>query len=102
MPRIFTRPVILFGMVALLVSLLGCADFGVLLHMRLVTPPSVDIVLGRYSVRSWVDYDPPCGAHPYCQGTRSQVFYVTLFIDNSLVPGAPQMRQLVRLPLAPQ
>jgi hypothetical protein len=104
MLRLFARPVILIGVVMLLVILLGCADYGVLLHARIVPPPIVDIALGPYRVTSWVDYDPPCGAHPYCQGglqTRSKVFYVTLFIDNSAAPGAPQMIQFVRLPLAP-
>jgi len=104
MPRLFARPMILIGVVVLLVILLGCADYGVLLHARIVPPPIVDIALGPCRVRSWVDYDPPCGAHPYCQGglqTRSEVFYVTLFIQNPAAPGALQMIQLVLLPLAP-
>jgi hypothetical protein len=104
MLRLFARPVILIGVVMLLVILLGCADYGVLLHARIVSPPIVDIALGPYGVRSWVDYDPPCGAHPYCQGgpqTRSKVFYVTIFIHNPAAPGALQMFSLVRLPLAP-
>jgi hypothetical protein len=104
MLRLLSRPVILIGVVTLLTILLGCADYGVLLHARIVPPPSVDIALGPYHVRSWVDDDPPCGAHPYCQGgpqTRSKAFYVMVFIDNPTAPGTLQMIQLVRLPLAP-
>jgi hypothetical protein len=104
MRRLFARPVILIGVVTLLVILLGCADYGALLHARIVPPPIVDIALGPYRVRSWVDFDPPCGAHPYCQGgpqTRFKVFYATLFIHNSAAPGALQMVPLVRLPLTP-
>jgi hypothetical protein len=104
MPRLFLRPVSVISMIMLLVILLGCANYAVLLHVRIVPPPIVDIALGPHHVRSWVDYDPPCGAHPYCQGglqTRSQVFNVTLFISNPAAPGALQMIQLVQLPLAP-
>jgi hypothetical protein len=101
MLRLFARPVIVIGMVMLLVILLGCANFGVLLYAQVVPPPIVDIALGPYGVKSWVDYDPPCGAHPYCQGARSKVFYVSVFIHNPAAPGAPQMVQFVRLPLVP-
>ena len=101
MLRLFARPVVVIGVVMLLVILLGCANYGVLLHAQIVPPPIVDIALGPYGVRSWVDYDPPCGAHPYCQGARSKVFYVSLFIHNPAAPGAPLIVQFVRLPLAP-
>ena len=100
MLRLFARPVVV-GVVILLVVLLGCANYGMLLHAQIVPPPMVDIVLGPYDVKSWVDYDPPCGAHPYCQGAHSKVFYVSLFIHNPTATDAPQMVQFVRLPLAP-
>jgi hypothetical protein len=92
------------GVIMLLLLLLGCANYGVLLHKQIIAPPDIDIELGPYDLRSWVDYDPPCGPHPYCQGgpeTRSKAFYVSVFIRNSTAPGAPQMVQLVYLPLAP-
>jgi hypothetical protein len=89
------------GVVMLLVILLSCANYGLLLHAQIISPPIVDLALGPYAVRSWVDYDPPCGAHPYCQGIRSKVFYVSLFIANPASPSEPRMVQFVRLPLAP-
>jgi hypothetical protein len=98
MLRLFARPVVAIGVVVLLAILLGCANFGVLLRAQIVPPPIVDIALGPYDLRSWVDYDPPCGAHPYCQGARSKVFYVSLFIHNPTA--RDQMVQFVRLPLA--
>ena len=100
MQRLIARPIILISVVTVLVLILGVANYGVLLHEQIVPPPIIDIALGPYGVRSWVDYDPPCGAHPYCQGARSKIFYVSLFIHNPRASGAPQMIQFVRLPLA--
>jgi hypothetical protein len=100
MLRFFARPVAGIGVVMLLVLLLGVANYGVLLHEQLVPPPIVNIALGPYDLRSWVDYDPPCGAHPYCQGARTKIFYVSLSIQNSRATDAPQMVQIVHLPLA--
>jgi len=101
MLRLFARPVAVIGVVMLLLLLLACANYGMLLHEQIVPPPIIDIALGRYGVRSWVDYDPPCGAHPYCEGTRSTVFHVSLFIHNPAAPDAQRTIQFVRLPLAP-
>ena len=100
MHRFFARPAILISAVIVLVLLLGIANYGVLLHERIVSPPNVDVTLGRYSLKSWVDYDPPCGAHPYCEGARTQVFYVSLFVGNPAVPARPKIVQFIRLPLA--
>jgi hypothetical protein len=99
MRRLFERPVILIGVIMVLVLPLGVANYGVLLHEHIVPPPIVDIALGPYSVRSWVDYEPRCGAHPYCQGIHTQVFYVS-FIHNRTAPARPQTVQFLRLPLA--
>ena len=101
MQRLFARPVVVIGVVMLLVLCLACANYAVLLHEQIVPPPVIDIALGPYGVRSWVDYDPPCGAHPYCEGAHSKVFYVSLFIHNPRATDTPQMVQFARLPLAP-
>jgi hypothetical protein len=100
MQRLFARPVVVIGVVMLLVLILGCGNYAVLLHEQIVPPPVIDIALGPYDLRSWVDYDPPCGAHPYCEGARTQVFYMSIFIHNPKATDAPQMVQFVRLPLA--
>ena len=101
MQRLFARLVVVIGVVMLLVLCLACANYAVLLHEQMIPPPVIDIALGPYGVRSWVDYDPPCGAHPYCEGAHSKVFYVSLFIHNPRATDAPQMVQFVRLSLAP-
>ena len=101
MQRFFARPVAVIGVVMLLALLLGCANYAVLLHEQIVPPPVIDIALGPYGVRSWVDYDPPCGAHPYCEGARTKIFYLSFFIHNPRATDEAQKVQLVRLPLAP-
>lgn len=103
MLRLSTRPAIVIGGVILLVILLGCGNYGVLLHEQIIPPPTLEVALGPYEVKSGVDYDPPCGAHPYCEGgleARTKIFYVSLFIHTPAAPGAPRILQLIRLPMA--
>jgi hypothetical protein len=102
MKRLFARPAILISVVLLLTVFLGCANYGVLLRAQIVPPPVMDITLGPFDVRSWVDYDPPCGPHPYCQGGlefRSTIFYISLFFHNPAAPHTSRRILFVRLPL---
>ena len=86
--------------VMLLVTMLGSAEYGLMVHAGIVTPPAVHVQIGRYQVLSEVLSRPPCYPYYSC-GSTDVIYYVRLFIHDPEPSDVLHAIQLIQWPLAP-
>jgi hypothetical protein len=86
--------------IVLLTVCLSCAEYSVLVHARIVSPPSVYIQIGHYTLLSGVDSDAPC---PYCPTVANEgptIFYVAIIAHEPATSSAPRVIIFLHVPLA--